>query len=62
MIEGFTFYAVEEDGPTPLRLPDSMRVWSDVYDAVEWSAIIELSHRSVAEGFTPVRFPDFRTR
>jgi len=31
----------------------------DVYDAAEWSAIIELSRTSVANGGRPVRIPDF---
>jgi hypothetical protein len=31
----------------------------DVYDAVAWSAVSEISERSVAEGSAPVRFPDF---
>lgn len=31
----------------------------DVYDAAEWSAIVELSERSVREGGKPVEIPDF---
>ena len=31
----------------------------DVYDAAEWSAVIELSRTSVANGGRPVRVPDF---
>lgn len=31
----------------------------DVYDAAEWSCIIELSARSVANGSRPVEIPDF---
>jgi hypothetical protein len=31
----------------------------DVYDSVAWSAVSELSERSVAAGSAPVRFPDF---
>lgn len=31
----------------------------DVFDAAEWSAIIELSSLSVSEGSRPVPFPDF---
>jgi hypothetical protein len=31
----------------------------DVYDAAEWSAVIELSAQSVTNNSTPVRFPDF---
>ena len=31
----------------------------DVYDAAEWSCIIELSARSVANGSQPVEIPDF---
>lgn len=31
----------------------------DVYDAVTWSAVTELSGRSVKEGSEPVEFPDF---
>jgi hypothetical protein len=31
----------------------------DVYDAAEWSSIIELSRTSVANNGRPVRVPDF---
>ena len=31
----------------------------DVYDSVAWSAVAEISERSVAAGSAPVRFPDF---
>jgi hypothetical protein len=31
----------------------------DVYDAAEWSAIIELSKTSVANNGMPVKVPDF---
>lgn len=31
----------------------------DVYDAAEWSSIIELSQKSVENGSIPVRIPDF---
>jgi hypothetical protein len=31
----------------------------DVYDAAEWSAIIELSERSVENQGMPVKIPDF---
>lgn len=31
----------------------------DVYDAAEWSAIIELSERSIANQSMPIRVPDF---
>ena len=31
----------------------------DVYDAAEWSAIIELTRTSVANNSRPVRVPDF---
>lgn len=31
----------------------------DVYDAVDWSVIVELSERSVAKGGEPQEFPDF---
>ncbi len=31
----------------------------DVYDAVEWSCIVELSERSVLNGSMPVEIPDF---
>ena len=31
----------------------------DVYDSVAWSAVCELSERSVAAGSAPVQFPDF---
>lgn len=31
----------------------------DVYDAAEWSSIVELSAKSVELGSTPVRIPDF---
>ncbi len=31
----------------------------DVYDSVAWSAVSEISERSVAAGSAPVRFPDF---
>ena len=31
----------------------------DVYDAACWMAITDLSERSIANGGTPVAFPDF---
>ncbi len=31
----------------------------DVYDAAEWSCIVELSERSVVAGSRPVEIPDF---
>ncbi len=31
----------------------------DVYDAAEWSSIIELSEHSVENGSMPIRFPDY---
>jgi hypothetical protein len=31
----------------------------DVYDAAEWSSIIELSKKSVSSGSTPLEIPDF---
>ena len=31
----------------------------DVYDAAEWSSIIELSERSVMNNSMPVNIPDF---
>lgn len=31
----------------------------DVYDAAEWSAIVELSNQSVVSGSLPVKIPDF---
>jgi len=31
----------------------------DVYDAAEWSCIVELSAKSVELGSTPVKIPDF---
>ncbi len=31
----------------------------DVYDAAAWSAVTELSERSIAGGSVPVKFPDF---
>ena len=31
----------------------------DVYDAAEWSSIIELSKKSVNSGSLPVEIPDF---
>jgi hypothetical protein len=31
----------------------------DVYDAAEWSSIIELSRKSVELGSVPVEVPDF---
>jgi hypothetical protein len=31
----------------------------DVYDAASWSAVAELSEKSIAQGSVPVRFPDF---
>lgn len=31
----------------------------DVYDAAEWSSIVELSEKSVLNGSVPVRIPDF---
>jgi hypothetical protein len=31
----------------------------DVYDAASWSAVAGLSEKSVAQGSTPVKFPDF---
>ena len=31
----------------------------DVYDAAEWSCIVELSEKSVNNGSMPVRIPDF---
>jgi hypothetical protein len=31
----------------------------DVYDAASWSAVAELSEKSVAQGSVPVKFPDF---
>ena len=31
----------------------------DVYDAAEWSAIIELSKKSVQKGSKPIPIPDF---
>jgi hypothetical protein len=31
----------------------------DVYDAAAWSAVIEVSERSIANGSQPVEFPDF---
>jgi len=33
--------------------------WIDIYDAVTWSAIAELSQQSIANGNVPVEFPDF---
>ena len=31
----------------------------DVYDAAEWSSIVELSEKSVQNGSMPVKIPDF---
>lgn len=31
----------------------------DVYDMAAWCSVVELSERSVSEGFAPVRVPDF---
>ena len=31
----------------------------DVYDAAEWSSIVDLSAQSVAKGSIPVKIPDF---
>jgi len=31
----------------------------DVYDAVEWSCIVDLSAKSVINGSVPVKIPDF---
>jgi len=31
----------------------------DVYDAAEWSALVELSEISVRKGSVPVEIPDF---
>jgi hypothetical protein len=31
----------------------------DVYDAAEWSALAELSEKSVENHGTPVKYPDF---
>ena len=31
----------------------------DVYDAAEWSSIVELSEKSVLNGSMPVKIPDF---
>lgn len=31
----------------------------DVYDAAEWSCIVELSEKSVRNGGVPVQIPDF---
>ena len=31
----------------------------DVYDMASWSAVVELSEKSVAQGSVPVKFPDF---
>jgi len=31
----------------------------DVYDAAEWSSIIELSEKSVLNNSMPVKIPDF---
>jgi hypothetical protein len=31
----------------------------DVYDAAEWSSIIELSEKSIANQSMPVKVPDF---
>jgi len=31
----------------------------DVYDLASWSAVAELSEKSVAQGGMPVTFPDF---
>jgi hypothetical protein len=45
------------------RLIDALRkgrpMDMDVYDAAAWSAVVELSERSVADGGRPVAFPDF---
>ena len=40
---------VAEDLPMPI----------DVYDAVSWMAVTALSEKSIAEGSTPIEFPDF---
>jgi len=31
----------------------------DVYDAAEWSSIVELSKKSVDKGSKPIKIPDF---
>jgi hypothetical protein len=31
----------------------------DVYDAASWSAVADLSEKSVAQDSAPVKFPDF---
>jgi len=31
----------------------------DVYDAVEWSSLVELTELSVLNGSLPVKIPDF---
>jgi hypothetical protein len=31
----------------------------DAYDAASWSAVTGLSEKSVAQGSTPMKFPDF---
>ena len=31
----------------------------DVYDAAEWSSIVELSEQSILGGSIPVQIPDF---
>ena len=45
------------------RLVDALRSGRypdmDVYDAAAWSAVSELSERSVADRSRPVDFPDF---
>jgi hypothetical protein len=31
----------------------------DIYDAVEWSSLVELTEQSALAGGTPVEIPDF---
>ncbi len=41
------------------RMREGLEPDIDVYDAASWSAVAELSEKSVAQGSTPARFPDF---
>jgi len=40
-------------------LRTGVRPDTDVYDAAAWSAVSELSERSIANRSQPVEFPDF---
>jgi hypothetical protein len=38
---------------------DGLPLDMDVYDAVEWSCVVDLSARSVVGGSAAIEFPDF---